>query len=113
MSKKVKTDRKVILHGKTASADGHLVDVSVQGVGVMSSRGAQVGTELDVEFELPAFQHFKLFHLHGVVTHRHNANDAIYLHIRFSDLNEKDRAAIQDFIDYKTRLSQLSKRKYN
>lgn len=111
--KQVKTDRKVTLHGKSASADGHLVDVSVRGIGVISQRGAKVGTELDCTFELPAFSVFRMFNLHGVVTTRHNVGDEIYLHIEFDHLIEDDKLALQDFIDYKNRLSQASKRTYD
>jgi len=107
---KVKTDRKVTLHGKNATADGRLVDVSVRGIGVVSERGAKVGTELDTVFELPAFSVFKMFFLHGTVTHRHNTGDEIYLFLEFSKLNEEDKLALQDFIDYKNRLSLVSKR---
>jgi len=109
----VKTDRKVTLRGKNATIEAQLVDVSVKGIGVISSRGAKVGTELDTQFELPAFSVFRTFHLHGIVTHRHNADDAIFLHIEFAKLSQEDALALQDFIDYKNRLSQFSKRRYD
>lgn len=107
--KQVKTDRKVILLGKKASTFARLIVVSVNGIGVVSPRGARVGTELETRFELPAFSRFKTFNLIGTVTHRHNAGDDIYLYIKFAKLNDDDRLALQDFIDYKNRLSQYSK----
>jgi len=111
--KQVKTDRKVTLRGANATINAHLVDVSIKGIGVLSERGARIGTELDTQFELPAFSYFKTFDLHGVVTNRHNVGDEIYLHIEFSDLNKNDRLALQDFIDYKNRLSHASTKNYN
>lgn len=113
LRRKVKTDRRVTLHGKSASAEGHLVDVSLRGIGVVSERGARIGTELDCVFELPAFSEFKTFDLQGVVTHRHNTGDEIYLHIAFDHLNDEDKSALQDFIDYKNRLSRASKRTFD
>lgn len=107
--KVVKTDRIVTLYGGNASARGHLVDLSLEGVGVVSERGAREGTELDVEFELPVNDHFVLFRIHGKVTNRHNIGDEIYLHIHFEQPTPKERAGLQAFIDYKNRLSQASK----
>ena len=112
LRKKVQTDRRITLHGKSASANGHLVDLSLQGIGVLSERGAQIGTELDCVFELPAFGVFKTFDLTGVVTHRHNTGNKVFLHIEFDHLNDENRAGLQDFIDYKNRLSQTSKRTF-
>lgn len=115
VQKQVKTDRKVVLLGKTASTFARLIVISVEGIGVVSPRGAPVGTTLETRFELPAFSRFKTFNLIGTVTHRHNAGDDIYLYLKFSKLNNNDRLALQDFIDYKNRLSQYSKdiRHYN
>ncbi|MEA3404866.1 MAG: PilZ domain-containing protein [Pseudomonadota bacterium] len=113
MQQKVKTDRKVILHGGSASAEAHLVDLSISGIGVTSSRGAKVGTELDAEFEVPALQRFITFKIHGKVTHRHNVGDEIYLHIEFMHMTHEEKTALQDFIDYKQRLSQSSKRTFD
>lgn len=113
MQQKVKTDRKVILHGGSTSAEAHLVDLSMTGIGVLSSRGAKVGTELDAEFELPALQHFITFKIHGKVTHRHNVGDEIYLHIEFANMTHDEQAGLQDFIDYKQRLSRSSKRSFD
>ena len=109
LPKQVKTDRKVILLGKSASTFARLVVVSVNGIGVVSPRGARVGSQLETRFELPAFSRFKAFNLFGTVTHRHNVGDDIYLYITFSKLNEQDQLAMQDFINYKNRLSEYSK----
>ena len=111
--KQVKTDRKVTLRGGNATIDAHLVDVSVHGIGVVSDRGAKIGTQLDTQFELPAFSVFKMFDLQGIVTHRHNVGNEIYLHIEFNTLNKEDRLALQDFIDYKNRLSQASRKTFD
>jgi len=113
VNQKVKTDRKVTLYGGTGSAEAHLVDLTIRGIGVMSTRGAKVGTELDAEFELPALEHFMTFKIHGKVTHRHMVGDEIYLHIEFMQITHEEKLGLQDFIDYKTRLSQASKRTFD
>jgi len=110
---KVKTDRKVILHGGSASAEAHMVDLSITGMGVTSTRGAKVGTELDAEFEVPALQRFITFTIHGKVTHRHNIGDEIYLHIEFMQMTQEEQVGLQDFINYKNRLTQASKRNFD
>lgn len=108
----VKTDRKVIVRGRNGQAEGQLVDLSPSGVGVIVNRGAREGTELEVEFELPALGYFRTFQLHGKVTHRHNSHDQVYLTIAFDKLNDEDLAGLEDFIEYKNRLSRLNKKTY-
>ncbi|WP_373019544.1 PilZ domain-containing protein [Thiomicrorhabdus sp.] len=109
----VKTDRKIILYGRNGHTQAQLVDLSPEWIGVLTARGARVGTELEVEFELPAFEHFVLLNLVGKVTHRHNSGNQIYLSIEFNNIGENDQAAIKDYINYKHRLSKLSQRIIN
>lgn len=106
----VKTDRKITLFGRNGQADAQLVDLSTTWIGVLTARGARIGTELEVEFELPAFEHFVLLSMVGKVTHRHNAGEKIYLSIEFNNPAKSDQAAIEDFINYKHRLSTLGQR---
>ncbi|MBD3755472.1 MAG: PilZ domain-containing protein [Gammaproteobacteria bacterium] len=113
LDSRVKTSRKVIVHGRNGQAEGELVDLSLKGVGVIVNRGAREGTELEAEFELPALGTFRVFHLLGKVTHRHNTGDQVYLTITFHKLNDEDQAALEDFIDYKNRLSRLNKKEYS
>ncbi|MDG6774796.1 PilZ domain-containing protein [Thiomicrorhabdus sp. ZW0627] len=106
----VKTDRKITLYGRNGQAQAQLVDLSPNWIGVLTARGARIGTELEVEFELPAFEHFMLLTMVGKVTHRHNAGDKIYLAIEFNNPSQSDQAAIEDYINYKHRLSTLGQR---
>lgn len=106
----VRTDRKATLYGRNGQAEARLVVLSTQGVGVHSNRGARIGTELEVEFELPALERFLTLKLTGKVTDRHNAGDKVHLHIQFNHLDEHSKEAIQDFINYKERLSKMSVR---
>jgi hypothetical protein len=107
----VQTDRPITLHGRNGHAHGHLVDLSTKGIGVLSDRGAKEGTELQAEFEIPALGRFVTLRPVGKVIHRHNSGDYIYLTIRFDGLSDEEKEAIEDFIDFKTRLSQLGKSK--
>lgn len=106
----VQTDRQITLIGKNGAAHATLVNLSKQAVGVTSPRGAQIGTELEVQFEIPAFEYFTTLTILGTVTHRHNTQEGVYLTIAFKDPSPQALDAIGDFMDYKTRLSEMSKR---
>ncbi|WP_127470150.1 PilZ domain-containing protein [Thiomicrorhabdus aquaedulcis] len=106
----VKTQRQIKLIGKNGTAMATLVSLSKHAVGVNSPRSAQIGTELELEFEIPAFQYFTTLNLLGVVTHRHNTEQGVYLTIEFDSPSVQVQKSIEDFIDYKTRLSEMGKR---
>jgi ABC-type polysaccharide/polyol phosphate transport system ATPase subunit len=106
----VQTDRQITLMGKNGSANATLVKLSKHAVGVISPRGAQIGTELEVQFEIPAFEYFTSLSMFGTVTHRHNTQEGVYLTIEFQDASPQALDAIEDFLAYKTRLSEMSKR---
>ncbi|MDA3808240.1 MAG: PilZ domain-containing protein [Thiomicrorhabdus sp.] len=108
----VKTNRKIILIGKNGQAEGQLVDLSLTEAGVLTKRGAQEGTDLELVFEVPALEDFITLHINATVIHRHNSENLIYLKLSFARLNEFDSLALADFVDYKTRLLQLGQNKY-
>ena len=100
----VKTDRVATLIGKNGQAHAHMVMLSPKFVGVISSRGAKVGTRLEVKFEIPAFGYFTELKIPAIVTERHDTQEGIFLTLMFENIDEKSLAAIQDFIEYKKRL---------
>lgn len=108
---RVPTDRPIVLIGRNGQTNAQMVNLSIAGVGVLSQRGAKEGTELKLEFEIPAFGEFTPLSLVGKVAHRHNASNQIYLGIVFEQPSAKDIAAIEDFIAYKERLKALGKHK--
>lgn len=108
---RVPTDRPILLIGRNGQSHAKMVNLSIAGVGVLSERGAKEGTELKLEFEIPAFGEFTPMKLVGKVAHRHNASNQIYLGIVFDHPSAQDIAAIEDFIAYKERLKQLGKHK--
>jgi len=105
----VKTNRKVMLVGKNGQAEATLVDLSTHHAGVVSQRGAKVGTELELIFEIPALETFVTLSLHAIVTHKHIAKDSTYLKFAFTNNSQHDHAALEDFIAYKQRLIQMGK----
>jgi len=107
-----KTNRKAKLIGKNASADAILVDISMNEAGVTTPRGAKVGTELGLEFEIPAFDEFTTLTVQTKVTHRHNSEDEIYLKLQFTDLTAFEYDAISDFLAYKQRLIDMGKKQH-
>ncbi|MDX1353240.1 MAG: PilZ domain-containing protein [Thiomicrorhabdus sp.] len=112
-SNNYKTDRKAILIGKNGSVEAHLTDLSLKGAGVKTSRGAKEGTDLELEFEIPALGEFTTLCVKTVVTHRHNSEDDIYLKLRFTELTSFEESAINDFLEYKERLIQMGKRRHH
>ncbi len=100
----VKTDRTATLIGKNGQAHAHMVMLSPKFVGVKSDRGAKVGTRLEVKFEIPAFGYFTELKIPAIVTERHSTGDGTFLTLAFEEIDEKSRAAIEDFIEYKKRL---------
>jgi len=81
-----KTDRKAILIGKNAKAEAILIDLSMNEAGVITPRGAREGTQLELEFEVPALGEFTVLRLTTKVIHRHNSEDDIYLKLEFTGL---------------------------
>ncbi|WP_319380197.1 PilZ domain-containing protein [Thiomicrorhabdus sp.] len=106
----IKTDRKALLIGKNGHAQGKLVELSANEAGIIATRGAQPGTELELVFEIPAHQRFVTLKVLTTVTHRHNTNHGTYLKLDFKNLSAENEAAIQDFLDYKNRLKELGKK---
>ena len=76
---RVKTDRRVTLIGKNGQAKAQMVDISTDGAGVLTPRGAKVGTELELVFEIPTAEYFQTLKILGTVTHRHHAEQGITL----------------------------------
>ena len=111
-SESVVTDRKATLKGQTVTVQGRLKQVSLNGVGVESSKNAKLGTRLEVIFELPALGEFNEMSVYGIVRGRHNTSDGgYYLKIEFEGLlNRYENEIIEDFLDYKKRLRKLGEK---
>lgn len=107
-----KTDRKAVLIGKNATAEAILIDLSMHEAGVITPRGAKEGTELELEFEIPALGEFTVLRLTTKVIHRHNAEDDIYLKLQFTELSTYEESVLSDFLDYKQRLHEMGKKKH-
>lgn len=107
-----KTDRKAVLIGKNAKAEAILIDLSMNKAGVITPRGAKEGTELELEFEVPAFGEFTVLRLTTKVIHRHNSEDDIYLKLEFVGLSTHEESVLSDFLDYKQRLRDMGKKKH-
>lgn len=107
---RVKTDRKVTLVGKNGQADGQLVDIAMDGAGIVSPRGAQIGTELELIFEIPTAEYFETLHILGTVIHRHHIEHGSYLDMSFKDLTPQESRFLREFLDYKQRLIAMGKR---
>ena len=107
---KVKTNRKVTLIGKNGSAQATLVDLSLDGAGILSPRGARVGTELELIFEIPTSEYFRTLNILATVTHRHHTDEGNYMEMRFDDLENRQEQYIREFIDYKNRLLSLGQK---
>lgn len=106
----VKTDRSVTLIGKNGQANGILADLSTESAGVQSPRGARVGTELELVFEIPTSEYFRTLRILGKVTHRHNNADGSYLKLHFDRITPTQRQYIMEFIEYKQRLALMGKK---
>jgi hypothetical protein len=106
--KVVKTDRTVKLIGKNGSAHAHMVWLSTQFAGVVSPRGAKVGTRLELEMELPAFGTFHTLRIPVIVTERHSTGDGYHLTLSFEEVKEEALDVIKDFIKYKERLHEIN-----
>lgn len=108
-SESVATDRHATLKGQTVTVNGRLKQVSLNGVGVESSKNASIGTRLEVIFELPALGEFNEMMVYGLVRGRHSTSDGgYYLKIEFEGLLDRhETEVIEDFLDYKKRLRKL------
>lgn len=104
------TQRKVTLIGKNAQVEAMLVDISLNDAGVITPRGAAKGTELELKFEVPADGEFKELSIPGMVTHRHNVDDHIYLKLEYIELNSQSQQVLQAFLDYKMRLRKFGEK---
>ena len=107
-----KTDRKAVLIGKNAKAEAILIDLSMNKAGVITTRGAKEGTQLELEFEVPAFGEFTILRLKTRVIHRHNSEDDIYLKLEFTGLTTYEESVLSDFLEYKQRLHEMGKKKH-
>jgi len=102
-----KTNRKAKLIGKNGSADVQLAELSIKEAGVRTLRGAKEGTELELEFEIPAFGEFTKLCVATTVTQRHHSEDNIFLKLQFIHLSDFEFSAINDFLEYKARLIKM------
>lgn len=105
-----RTDRKIILKGQTVKVEGRLQEISTLGLAIESPKNAAIGIRLEVGFELPALGEFNQMHLHGYVRHRHATENGFLLSLELEEHDDKTQAIIQDFLDYKQRLHDLSEK---
>ncbi|MBF6058312.1 MULTISPECIES: PilZ domain-containing protein [Thiomicrorhabdus] len=106
----IKTDRKALLIGKNGHAQGKLIELSATEAGIIATRGAQPGTELELVFEIPAHQRFVTLKILSKVTYRHNTNHGTYLKLSFENISPENSDAIDDFLNYKKRLKEFGKK---
>ncbi len=104
------TDRKAIIKGQTVEVEGRLQEISTKGLAIESPKNAGIGIRLEVRFELPALGEFNQMCLHGYVRHRHATEHGFLLSLELEEQDEHTRAILQDFLDYKQRLHDLSER---
>lgn len=109
---RVKTDRRVTLIGKNGEAKATLVDIDIDGAGILTPRGARVGTELELVFEIPTAEYFQTLNILATVIHRHHTDHGIYLDMEFNDLSLQEERYIREFVDYKNRLISMGKKSY-
>lgn len=108
-----KTDRKATLIGKNGQAQGQLKEISNEGVTVLTPRGARVGTELEVVFEIPTSEYFRTLNILSTVVHRHHGENGIYLELQFNQLTANQKQYIGEFLDYKHRLQMLGRKTHH
>jgi len=106
----VKTERVATLYGRNGKAHARMIQLSPKFAGVVSPRGAKIGTRLEIEFEIPAFGKVTVLRLPGIVTERHLTENGYHLTIQFEKIDNRSLSAIQDFIAYKERLHQANLR---
>lgn len=104
------TDRAVVLKGGTVVVNGHLKELSIAGVGVLSDKKGAVGTRLEIIFEIPAMGYIQEIIVFGHIRRVHNADNGYYLALEFESISENQIAKIEDFLKYKERLKQLGKK---
>jgi hypothetical protein len=104
------TDRKVVIKGQTVEVEGRLQEISTKGLAIESPKNAGIGIRLEVRFELPALGEFNQMCLHGHVRKHHATQNGFLLSIEFEEQDDQTHAIIQDFLDYKQRLHDLSER---
>lgn len=104
------TQRKASLIGKNAKVSAVLKELSLNHAAVISPRGAPLGTELELIFEIPASDQFITLSIVTNVIHKHNSGDDIYLKLEFENLSFKAREALKKYLDYKQRLRDFSKK---
>lgn len=109
---RIKTDRRVTLIGKNGEAKAQLVDISTDGAGVLSPRGARIGTELELVFEIPTAEYFQTLSIVATVSQRHYSEEGIYLDMTFQDVSAIQAQYLREFIDYKNRLLAMGKKSY-
>ncbi|PLA73866.1 hypothetical protein CYQ88_09060 [Hydrogenovibrio sp. SC-1] len=107
-SPSVATDRHIELKGHTVTAQGRLKAISKTGIEAESNKRASVGTRLEVFFELPALKIFNDMDLFGYVRAVHDTPNGYSLAIEFIETTPHEQAIIEDFINYKKRLHELS-----
>ena len=98
------TQRKAILIGKNATVNAVLSQISIDAAGVITPRGASIGTELELQLELPAHGKFINLALQTKVIHHHNIKNQIYLQLEFQDLTSEEFKVLKAFLEYKQRL---------
>lgn len=107
-SPSVATDRHLLIKGNTVTAAGRVKTISLTGLEAESTKRAAIGTRLELFFELPALKIFNDMDLFGHVRAVHDTPKGFSLAIEFDDPTAHEKAIIQDFIDYKKRLHELS-----
>ncbi|KUJ72600.1 PilZ domain-containing protein [Thiomicrospira sp. WB1] len=102
------TDRKVIVKGQTVEVEGRLLEISTKGLAIESPKNAAIGIRLETRFELPALGEFNQMNLHGIVREHHATEKGFMLSLELEEQDAQTLAIIQDFLDYKQRLHDLS-----
>jgi hypothetical protein len=80
-----------------------VVDLSIQGMGILCEARGEKGAVLEVEVGLPHRGSVIPVKLHGQVCHSHLQGNEFYTWLSFVNLSDKDRCTLERFLHLKTR----------
>lgn len=100
---RITTERPISIQTDHGTIQGKMLDLSENGIGILSPKPVGEGEEVSVQFNLPTLD-FSAFQLEGIIIHSTSVRKQYLIGLEFSSLPVHIQSLIAEFIRYHHRL---------
>ena len=103
-TERVSTRRPAKILTQDTTYEGVVINLSLEGIGILLDQNLADGTEIKIQFSLPGYEQSSTLSLSGQIVHATEVHQNFLLGVRFALLNPHAKLVITGFINYHHRL---------